>query len=171
MLDLYVNGKTNFQVGNNENLFDFSYVGNVAHAHLLAAYLLLATHERTTSVSDQEKVDGEAFMITNDAPVYFWDFPRQLWKIAGNTKGTEGNWIITKDVGIPMAALAETILPLIGRTSKLTRRGIRYSCMTRYYNINKAKQRLGYRPIVSMKEGIERAVKANLQERKMSEKK
>lgn len=30
-------GRTKFQVGNNENLFDWTYVENVAHAHLLAA--------------------------------------------------------------------------------------------------------------------------------------
>ena len=31
------NGQTKFQIGKNENLFDWTYVGNVAHAHLLAA--------------------------------------------------------------------------------------------------------------------------------------
>ena len=54
---------------------------------------------------DSEKVDGEAFMITNDSPVYFWDFPRMLWKAAGLEQGTEGVWVITKDVGIPLAGL------------------------------------------------------------------
>uniref|UniRef100_A0A0W0EV46 3-beta hydroxysteroid dehydrogenase/isomerase domain-containing protein n=1 Tax=Moniliophthora roreri TaxID=221103 RepID=A0A0W0EV46_MONRR len=29
--------KTHFQIGDNNNLFDWTYVGNVAHAHLLAA--------------------------------------------------------------------------------------------------------------------------------------
>ncbi|WWD21467.1 hypothetical protein CI109_105953 [Kwoniella shandongensis] len=31
------NGQTKWQIGNNSNLGDFTYVGNVAHAHLLAA--------------------------------------------------------------------------------------------------------------------------------------
>ncbi|KAJ9121954.1 hypothetical protein QFC24_004537 [Naganishia onofrii] len=31
------NGQTRFQIGSNDNLFDWTYVGNVAHAHLLAA--------------------------------------------------------------------------------------------------------------------------------------
>lgn len=31
------NGQTRFQIGDNDNLFDWTYVGNVAHAHLLAA--------------------------------------------------------------------------------------------------------------------------------------
>ncbi|KAI5450981.1 erg26, C-3 sterol dehydrogenase [Naganishia albida] len=43
-----VNGQTKFQIGNNDNLFDWTYVGNVAHAHLLAADRLGA------SVSEEE---------------------------------------------------------------------------------------------------------------------
>lgn len=34
---VYDRGQTHFQVGNNTNLFDWTYVGNVALAHLLAA--------------------------------------------------------------------------------------------------------------------------------------
>lgn len=34
---VYERGQTHFQVGDNTNLFDWTYVGNVAHAHLLAA--------------------------------------------------------------------------------------------------------------------------------------
>lgn len=30
-------GRTHFQIGDNQNLFDWTYAGNVAHAHLLAA--------------------------------------------------------------------------------------------------------------------------------------
>ncbi|KAK0535842.1 erg26, C-3 sterol dehydrogenase [Tilletia horrida] len=35
--DVLKTRRTNFQIGNNENLFDWTYVDNVAHAHLLAA--------------------------------------------------------------------------------------------------------------------------------------
>ncbi|KAF9527541.1 C-3 sterol dehydrogenase [Crepidotus variabilis] len=34
---VFLDGKTHFQIGDNTNLFDWTYVGNVAHAHLLAA--------------------------------------------------------------------------------------------------------------------------------------
>ncbi|KAF4617917.1 hypothetical protein D9613_005909 [Agrocybe pediades] len=34
---VYERGQTNFQIGDNTNLFDWTYVGNVAYAHLLAA--------------------------------------------------------------------------------------------------------------------------------------
>lgn len=45
------NGQTKFQIGDNSNLFDWTYVGNVAHAHLLAAdklgtsYPVVGLHE------------------------------------------------------------------------------------------------------------------------------
>lgn len=38
------NGQTKFQIGSNENLADFTYVGNVAHAHLLAVDKLDTTY-------------------------------------------------------------------------------------------------------------------------------
>src|SRR5271168_4973162 len=64
MAEIALTSKTNFQLGTNENLFDFTYVGNIAHAHLLAAHALLATSFLTTAPLDHEKVDGEAFIIT-----------------------------------------------------------------------------------------------------------
>ena len=162
----YVQGKTGFQLGDNENLFDFTYVGNIAHAHLLAAYALLVTSQSATAPLDHEKVDGEAFIITNDQPVYFWDFMRAVWKAAGNEKGTEHVWVIGKDIGLVLATLAEWGTWLVGRDTPFKRRIVRYSSMTRYYDCSKAKRRLGYRPIVSLQEGIDRAVGAWLEEQK-----
>jgi nucleoside-diphosphate-sugar epimerase len=75
--------KTYFQIGTNDNLFDFSYVDNVAHAHLLAAEALLATLALRTMPLDTERVDGEAFFIGNGTPVYFWDFTRAVWIARG----------------------------------------------------------------------------------------
>lgn len=37
MVGVYERGQTHFQIGDNTNLFDYTYVGNVAKAHLLAA--------------------------------------------------------------------------------------------------------------------------------------
>lgn len=159
MLDVYRASRTGFQLGDNGNLFDFTYVGNIAHAHILAALALLSTANMKTAPLDHEKVDGEAFFITNDSPVYFWDFPRMVWKAAGSTQGTDHVWTIGKDVGLALGSVIEWVMWGIGKTPSLTRRQVRYSCMTRYYNIDKAKTRLGYKPLVSLEEGITRAVK------------
>lgn len=43
VLDVLKSGKTNFQIGDNKNLFDWTYVDNVVHAHLIASERLEAT--------------------------------------------------------------------------------------------------------------------------------
>ncbi|KAK0119926.1 erg26, C-3 sterol dehydrogenase [Cadophora gregata] len=158
MINVHRTNKTGFQLGDNQNLFDFTYVLNVAHAHLLAAFALVQTYKLGTAPLDYEKVDGEAFFVTNDEPVYFWDFARAVWKAAGSDKGTEHVWIIGRDLGMSIGGILEWGMWLIGRTPKLTRRQVRYSTMTRYYDCGKAKRRLGYKPLVGLQEGITRAV-------------
>ncbi|GJC92274.1 3-beta hydroxysteroid dehydrogenase/isomerase [Colletotrichum higginsianum] len=158
MVKIYREGKTGIQLGSNENLFDFTYVGNVAHAHLLAARLLLATAASSTAPLDHEKVDGEAFLVTNDSPIYFWDFARAIWRAAGSDKGTSHVWAIPREIGLVLGFCSEVFFTIIGKPPIFNRQRNIYSCMTRYYNIGKAKRLLGYRPIVGLDEGIKRGV-------------
>lgn len=80
LYDVIRNGQTAFQVGDNSNLWDFTYVDNVAYAHILAAENLL-TPEKDL---DYGSAAGEAFMITNGEPVCFWDFARGCWAAWGH---------------------------------------------------------------------------------------
>ncbi|KAL4958376.1 hypothetical protein BDW69DRAFT_191008 [Aspergillus filifer] len=153
----------NMQLGENNNLFDFTYVGNVAYSHLLAAYRLLAIHKRVVETGqgdllDYERVDGEAFLITNDQPVYFWDFTHYAWALADKFVEPAAVWELPEWLLGPVGGLAEAVLGIFGKTPNLTRRAVRYSCMTRYYSCDKAKQRLGYTPVVPLDEGIARGV-------------
>ncbi|MCJ1378447.1 erg26, C-3 sterol dehydrogenase [Xylographa soralifera] len=161
----YLKGQTGFQLGVNDNIYDFTYVGNIAHAHILATQALLATHARLPSIPlDYERVDGEAFFITNGAPLYFWDFARAVWKYAGDTKEPKKDvWVIPRSVGLPIASIIEWAFWIIwqGKAKpNLTRRIVNYSCMTRYYNIDKARKRLGYEPLVDMQEAIRRTMES-----------
>ncbi|KAM3419144.1 hypothetical protein BST61_g5089 [Cercospora zeina] len=162
-LSAYYKGQTKIQIGDNENLFDFTEITNVAHAHHLATAALLATAEREgkglAAPLDHEKVDGEAFFITNDAPVYFFDFARMCWAAAGDKTRPDQVWKLSKDFGLFLATLMEWIFFLfrLGKPN-LTRQQVRYTCMTRYYNIDKAKKRLGYTPLVGLQDGIKRGV-------------
>jgi sterol-4alpha-carboxylate 3-dehydrogenase (decarboxylating) len=160
MLKAYEKGQTRFQLGDNDNLFDFSYVGNVAYAHILAAVALMDTHALKTTPLNNERVDGEAFFITNGEPLYFWDFARMIWGAAGDETGPEQVWVISKGVGLPLATVIEWGFWLAGGwTPNLTRQKVQYSCMTRYYSIEKAKRRLGYEPRWGMEEAVGRTVK------------
>lgn len=153
-------GKYKFQMGNGKNLFDFTYVGNLAHAHVLAAKALLATDASPESVPEHLRVDGEAFFVTNDEPYPFWDFARAIGAAAGYPVKKEEIWVIPKSVGLAIGTLSEWIVWLVsfGKTKPmLSRNAIKFSCMTRTYCIDKAKRRLGYKPTVGMQEGIRRS--------------
>lgn len=150
------------QVGDNNNLFDFTYVGNVSYAHMLAAERLLATYARFENGQgaplDYERVDGEAFNVTNDSPVYFWDMTRAAWALTDKIIEPKDAFVISEGFLTVVGAITEGIFALLGKTPRLTRRMVRYSCMTRYYSCAKAKERLGYKPVVSVEEGLARAV-------------
>ncbi|KAK5654996.1 hypothetical protein OQA88_6755 [Cercophora sp. LCS_1] len=163
MVNIYRQGRTGVQVGNNDNLFDFTYVENVAHGHLLAARALLLTAASSTVPLDTERVDGEAFFITNDSPVYFWDFCRAVWAAAGSPQGTDHVWTLPRDVGMVLGFLSEVFFGIIRKPPTFNRQRIIYSCMTRYYDISKAKRRLGYKPLVPLDEGVRRSVQWTLE--------
>ncbi|KAF2836246.1 hypothetical protein M501DRAFT_1019048 [Patellaria atrata CBS 101060] len=167
MITAYHKGQTKFQIGDNNNLFDFTYVGNVAHAHLLAASALLVTAKMAPQRPlDHETVDGEPFLITNGQPVYFWDFARTIWREAGDKTLPNQVWVLSTDMMWAIGAVLEGIFWVMGKTPNLTRQQAKYSSITRYYNIDKAKRRLGYKPIVDLQEGIRRAVQYIIQEEK-----
>lgn len=165
IVNIYEQGRTGVQVGPNTNMFDFTYVENVAHAHLLAARALLLTVQAKTIPLDHERVDGEAFFITNGEPVYFWDFTRAIWRAAGSDKGTEHVWEMSRELGLVLGFLSEVAFGIMRKPPTFNRQRIIYSCMTRYYDISKAQRRLGYKPLVSLSEGVRRAVQWTLDQK------
>lgn len=160
ILKAYHGKKTNFQLGDNMNLYDFTYVGNVAYAHILATIALLNTHALPTVPLDHEKVDGEAFIITNGSPLYFWDFARLVWKAAGDQTELSQVWVIGREFGLLLASLMEWLFWFAGgRKPTLSWKAFNLASMTRYFNIDKARTMLGYRPQWEMEEAVTRTVK------------
>jgi sterol-4alpha-carboxylate 3-dehydrogenase (decarboxylating) len=160
-------GKLKFQIGNGKNLFDFTFNENVVHAHILAAQALLKSHVEPPP--NDMRVAGEGFIITNDEHVPFWDFARAIGDAAGYPTRREHVRSIPKIVGLAMAAIAEWVVWITSfgrRKSRLNRLGVRYSCMTRTYRIDKAKRVLGYKPRVSLQEAIRRSGKSFSKESK-----
>ncbi|KAL2370404.1 erg26, C-3 sterol dehydrogenase [Blastomyces gilchristii] len=151
-----------FQLGDNDNLFDFTYAGNVAYAHMLAAQCLLATFKRLESGGaaplDHERVDGEAFNVTNDSPVYFWDMARSIWALMGKIVEPEKAIALPEGALTVIGGLLEMVFGLFGKKPRMSRKEVRFSCMTRYYSCEKAKRRIGYVPVVPLEEGVVRSV-------------
>lgn len=157
ILDAYFRGQTKAQIGDNRNLFDFTANTNIAYAHYLAATALARCNE--TLPLDDARVDGEAFFITNDEPRCFWDFTRQVWKLAGDTTRPNEVWVITKSWAMLLAGMLEWVFwSLRLGEPPLTRTKVRLSCMTRYFCIDKAKKRLGYKPLVGIDEELRKGV-------------
>ncbi|RDW57654.1 hypothetical protein BP5796_12455 [Coleophoma crateriformis] len=150
-------GRANTQIGDGRNVYDFLYVGNLAHAHVLAANALLKGGRGPGG-----RVDGEAFQITNDEPWLFWDLTRAIAKGVGHEVKKEDIRSIPVWIAWCMAFMAEWWVWAVSRgqrQSVLTRSGIRYATKSRTIDISKAKRVLGYRPIWSMNQGLERTLK------------
>jgi sterol-4alpha-carboxylate 3-dehydrogenase (decarboxylating) len=154
------NWQLHFQLGAGDNLFDNTYVGNVVYAHLLAAEALIQTYDRGKAVLNHEKIDGEAFIVTNDSPAYFWDTCRFLWTRYGRVITPEKIWVLPQGLASFAGGAAEVTSWLTGRKGKLTRESVKYACMDRWYSCEKLKGRLGYVPVVGMGEALERSVRS-----------
>jgi sterol-4alpha-carboxylate 3-dehydrogenase (decarboxylating) len=116
-------------------------------------------------------VGGKAFIITNDEPILFWEFGRQLGDAAGFPTNRASVRSIPLFVGLVIAFLVEWVVWLTSlgkKRSKMSRVAIRYSALTRTYRIDKAKRVLGYRPLVSLSDGIVRSGKFFSKEGKKS---
>lgn len=158
-------GKTNIQLGDNTNLFDAVYVGNAALAHVLAIKTLLRAKEETRPAK------GDAFFITDDAPMPFWDFQRKIWNEAGDRTPLEQVRVIPAWVGMAIAVFVEYVFWFFTFAQKLPPKSLRqdtlrYAITESTYCISKAKERLGYEPLTSTDEGIRRGVRWALRSQK-----
>jgi len=113
----------------------------------------------TRAGRDPLQVAGQAFFITNGEPVYFWDFPRRLWRLlAPDTYPSREPFVMPKLVGFAVATLAEWWGWLSGREPTFTRFRVTFTCAHRWHNIEKARRVLGYEPQVGLEEGMRRTV-------------
>ena len=158
----------NLQLGAGDNLFDVTYVGNVVLGLLLVADGLLQTSKRIGSggqrgggVLEHERIDGEAFIVTNDQPTGFWEITRFVWSRMGRTEvgGRDKVWALPQEFAALVGGISELVGFITGRKGKLTRQTVKYSCIDRYCSCEKLKRRCGYVPVVDIEEGLVRSIK------------
>ena len=160
IVDVVKNGQAKYRFGKGQNLFDFIYVGNACHAHLLAARALLAAHG-TAPLPAGERVEGEVFNVTNDERIPFWDLTIKTSNLLGSPISHDEIVSIPKAVGLTMGFLAEWMVWFFSfgkRESKISVAAIQYTFLTHTMNIDKAKARLRYSPRFTLQEGLERTV-------------
>nr|AAQ88129.1 C-3 sterol dehydrogenase [Cryptococcus neoformans var. grubii H99] len=147
------NGQTKWQIGDNTNLGDFTYVGNIAHAHLLAADKLGAEAQKDEDEEGEGiPIAGQAYFITNGEPIYFWDFARTIWRQLGHVPPY--TIVLSTMLGLILASLAEIFSKLSGKEPGFTRFRVSQATQQRFYDIEKARRLLGYSPVVGMEEGM-----------------
>lgn len=145
-------GKANVQIGSGENYYDVTYISNLVDAHLLAAHALVHAYGKAPLPSDN-RVDGEAFIITNDEPVLFRDFHRAIAASVGRPAKKEDIKVLPCWVAMLMTTISEwtTWIFSFGRKqSPITSEAVHLSTITRTLKCDKAKRVLGYKPKVGV---------------------
>ncbi|KAJ6464824.1 hypothetical protein C8R45DRAFT_1023305 [Mycena sanguinolenta] len=136
-----------FQIGDNSNLVDRTYVANVAHAAILAADRLAPTHRQHAVTA------GRAFFITNGKPRPVWDFTREVWVATGGTLPAPQ---VAEKGALKFAAGVKDVVGALTGGKTDARAKVDFMCANRTYDISLAREVLGYAPIVSYDEGIRR---------------
>lgn len=140
--ELIAKGETTFIVGDGDNVYDFMYLSNAVDAHLLAVENLLTT----------KTAAGQAFFISNQEPIYFWDLFAYIWAQFGHvpTRRTR----IPTGVAYFAALVAEAYTWLSGVTPTLHTGSVKDGVRTQFSNNDKARSILGYVPRVGLAEGV-----------------
>ncbi|KAL9681424.1 hypothetical protein QQ045_013207 [Rhodiola kirilowii] len=138
-------GLAKFIVGNGENIADFTFVENVAHAHICAEEAL---------VSQTISVAGKAFFITNLEPTKFWEFVSIMFEALGYQRPL---------VKLPVKVVSYILVVvswMCNKSSFVKHNSIsphflvQLFSRTRTFNCTAAQIHIGYSPIVDLKEGI-----------------
>eukprot|EP00818_Percolomonas_sp_WS_P010670 CAMPEP_0117439332 /NCGR_PEP_ID=MMETSP0759-20121206/2511_1 /TAXON_ID=63605 /ORGANISM="Percolomonas cosmopolitus, Strain WS" /LENGTH=357 /DNA_ID=CAMNT_0005231045 /DNA_START=125 /DNA_END=1198 /DNA_ORIENTATION=+ len=141
-------GRLKIRVGDGSNLYSFTYVRNVAKGLILAARKI-----------EDHGVGGEAFFLTNDEDMPFWDMLSGIAKyLESPTPKFDVPYKLYWFICIVMAFVVYLLnwipkvnieVPVSMSFDKLS-----YLTSTRTFSCEKAKKRLGYEPI-PMKQALE----------------
>ncbi|MBA3007616.1 MAG: NAD-dependent epimerase/dehydratase family protein [Proteobacteria bacterium] len=133
------------RVGDGQNLVDISYIDNVAHAHLLAA----------DNLAGVGTASGRAYCISQGEPMNLWQWINELFSRLDIAPIRSK---ISYPVAYGLGALLEWGYRLSGcqREPQMTRFLAQQLAKSHYFSIAQARRDLGYQPIVSTEEGMER---------------
>ncbi|KAK7141768.1 hypothetical protein R3I93_015806 [Phoxinus phoxinus] len=151
LVDSARRGKMKFIIGDGSNLVDFTYVENVVHGHILAAEHLKA----------ESPLCAQAYHITNDEPVRFWDFMSQVLVGLGySAPRLHLPYALVYGLSLLLWLIALVLRPLVHIKPTFTPMRVALAGTHHFYSCARAKQDLGYRPPVSLQEAIARTVES-----------
>ncbi len=137
------------RVGDGTNQIDTVYVENAARAHLQAADALGAG----------SGVAGRAYFISQGEPVNCWDWIDQILALADLPPVRK---TISFSAAWRLGAILETVYGLLRlkREPPMTRFLAAQLATDHYFDITRAREDFGYRPVVSTAEGMARLAEA-----------
>ncbi|CAL1613443.1 unnamed protein product [Knipowitschia caucasica] len=151
LVDTARRGKMKFIIGDGTNLVDFTFVENVVHGHILAAERLKA----------DSPICGKAYHITNDEPIRFWDFMSEILVGLGYPAPRYHlPYLFVYGLALLLWLLALLCSPLISFKPTFTPMRVALAGTHHYYSCERAKEDMGYSPVVTLKEGIKRTVES-----------
>jgi nucleoside-diphosphate-sugar epimerase len=132
------------RIGPKNPLVDSIYVDNAAEAHLLAADRL----------SPGSPVAGRAYFLSQGEPWPLWDLVNAILRAGRVAPVTRG---VPKPVAVAAGAALEWTYRLLRARAEppMTRFLARELSTAHWFNIEAARRDLGYRPRVSIREGLE----------------
>ena len=133
-------GKMKYIIGSGDNMFEWTYVGNVAAAHVCAA----------DKLEPGNAAAGQAFFVTNDDPELFWGVMGDFCEGLGYPRPSVRLpvWLM-----MIMAYAALYFGNLLGISVGLNPMRVRVASLQRTLSCAKAKEVLGYKPVTSMQRG------------------
>jgi len=153
VLRIVKEGSLPFRPGNGSAHFQHVYVGNVAHAHVLAMQQLL---------TPGSAAPGEAWFITDDTPACnFFDFMEPILEELGHPLPPTSRRVpypVMLALGAATEAAAFACRPFVKINPTLTRSSVRFVCHDYTFDGSKATRQLGYAPIYKEAEAIERTI-------------
>jgi nucleoside-diphosphate-sugar epimerase len=137
------------QIGTRDPKCDTIYIDNCVDAHLLASDRLLSG----------APISGKAYFISDDAPLGVWTMANRMLACAG--LGPVGKPVPAKAAYVA-GAFFEAFYWLLGVDEEplVTRFGASELSYAQWFDISAAKTDLGYRPRVSVEEGLERLARS-----------
>jgi nucleoside-diphosphate-sugar epimerase len=133
-------------VGKEDKLVDTIYIDNAVYSHLLAALRLFETTPACA---------GKAYFLSNDQPILMAEMLNKIL-------GCKGIAPVTQRIPASLAYAVGTLLEwiYIGLRKQnepiMTRFVARQLSTSHYFNISAAKKDLGYRPLVSIEQGMKK---------------
>ncbi len=151
LLELAARGRL-VRVGDGRSKSQFSYVGNVAHALILAGRSLLEPEARAA---------GQLYFVTDCEPANFFDFVAPFVEAEGARMPPASRGLPRRPlyaIGALMEGAAWMVRPVVRFTPTLTRFAVQFVCVDFTIRTDKLTRELGYTPRYAPSEAIARTI-------------